>query len=396
MPPFAYLRKSVVKDATREVSHDVQLAAVKDLAKRHGDNGDRLVILTDWDVSGSAKALHRRMSGDYGKLIEAITSGECSALYSYSLSRLGRSTQEVLRLFDLCATHDVPVRLSADPIDTSTAMGKMQLTLVASMAQFESDIASERTTHAIAAKKANGTYRPTPGYGARPGEDVAAVVAAFTEAGSYYRASQLLNERGIKPRQSARGWWPSSVREVIRKARPDLLPPTVTRRVAAGGQRFTLSRLLRCGHCGTLLTAGQHHGAVRYYCPMFGKPHPRRTIVERKVLEAVRDEVAHLRLPDVAMDRGTDDLERRRAKVLDMYEHDEIDRPEMERRLGRIDADVQTRAAEKALMAVPEIDWDWEPRTLNRVLRAMFTDIEVDAETFMPARFGWIRPEWRR
>ena len=398
MPPFAYLRKSVVKDPTHEVSHEVQLGSVKALAARHGDNGTKLVVLSDWDVSGSAKGLRRRMSGDYGRLLAAIESGECTALYSYSLSRLGRSTQEVLRLFDLCDQHHVPVRLDADPIDTSTAMGKMQLTMVASMAQFESDIASERVSHAIAAMKANGTFVATPGYGDRPGEDLAAVVAAFTEGGSYYRAAQLLNERDVKPRQSTRGWWPSSVREVIRKARPDLIAPRVTRRVAAGGPSFTFARLLRCGTCGTLLTGNRHRGRIRYYCPMFGQPHQRRTISETKLLGAVKDEVGHLnrrKVPKKVAEGKTTNLDARRAKVLDLFEHGEIERPELQRRLERIAAEEREHEDELTIRKVPDVQWDGDPRQLNAILTILFTEIALDPLTFEPVAYGWRRKEWR-
>lgn len=400
--PYAYLRKSVVKDPTRDVGYDTQLAAVQDLAKRHGDNGGRLVVLSDWDVSGGAKALHKRMAGEYGKLVEAIKSGEATALYSYSLSRLGRSVKQLTELFELCAQRKVPVRLYADSIDTSTATGKLVLHVLASLAQFESDVASERTSAAIATMKANGSFTPTPGYGARPGESLDAVVAAFQEAGTYSGATHLLIERGVKPRQSDR-WHPSSVRAILRKARPDLIVPhprsrAGERTASPGGSSFLLSRLLRCGTCDGLLTGHHVNSRVRYYCSAGGLPHPRGSIAEHHVLPAIKEEVARLNVPDVET-RGDLDrrgsLERRRERVLDLYEAGDIDRPEMRRRMERIDADEQQLDAAAVVQKVPRIDWNWDARTLNRVLRAVFVEVRLDAQTFQPVRFEWTVPEWR-
>ena len=87
MPAYAYLRKSSVHDPRREVSHEVQEAAVREMAARHGDNGGTLVILSDWDKSGRLGADRRP---GYRALLEAIDSGTATAVYSYSLSRLAR------------------------------------------------------------------------------------------------------------------------------------------------------------------------------------------------------------------------------------------------------------------------------------------------------------------
>ena len=408
--PYAYLRKSVVKDATREVSHDVQLAAVKDLAKRHGDNGERLIILSDWDVSGGAKSLRKRMAGDYGRLVEAVKSGEATALYSYSLSRLGRSVKQLTELFELCAQRKVPVRLYADSIDTSTATGKLVLHVLASLAQFESDVASERTTAAIAMKKENGTYRSTPSYGDLPGESLDAVLNAFTEAGSYLGAANLLAARGVKPRRADQ-WWASAVRDIVRRTRPDLVartPRRGERNASPGGAQYILSRLLRCGTCNRLLTGHTSKGGVRYYCAsarVMGQDpdqrHARTSVSEARVLPAVREEVARLRVPDSIEIRGDlgrrGALGRRRERVLDLYEIDKIDRAEMRRRLERIDADEEQLDTEAIVQKVPRVDWDWDTRTLNKVLRALFVEIRLDADTFLPRPdgFEWAVREWR-
>src|SRR4051794_30158223 len=110
--PYAYLRRSVIRRDQRTISPETQEREVRELAKRHNDNGTRLVILADWDISGRRQSKSKRKG--YLQLLEAIQSGEAKAVYSYSLSRLSRSVKDLTELFDLCKDHGVPIRLVAD------------------------------------------------------------------------------------------------------------------------------------------------------------------------------------------------------------------------------------------------------------------------------------------
>src|SRR5680860_31999 len=130
MSAFAYLRKSSVHDPTREVSYEVQEAAVRELAKRHGDSGKSLTILSDWNISGRKG---RDQRPGYSQLLDAIEDGRCSAVYSYSLSRLGRSLPELARLIEDCEKRRIPVRLSVDAVDTSTASGRLLANVLGSV-----------------------------------------------------------------------------------------------------------------------------------------------------------------------------------------------------------------------------------------------------------------------
>src|SRR4051794_905298 len=103
------MRKSSVRDLAKDISPETQEREVRALATRRGDDAASLVMLSDWDVSGRAK--HTAKRAGYLRLVEAVESGECSAVYSYSLSRLGRSVAELSRFFDLCHQRGVPVRL---------------------------------------------------------------------------------------------------------------------------------------------------------------------------------------------------------------------------------------------------------------------------------------------
>jgi DNA invertase Pin-like site-specific DNA recombinase len=402
MTAYAYMRKSVARQDDPHNSAEAQEAAVRAMAARYGDT-EGLVILSDWNVSGR-KGRDKRPG--YDALWQAIEAGRVTALYSYSMSRLARSVSELTRLFEACAAKHVPIRLEADVIDTSTASGRMVANILASVAAFEADVAGERLLAAYAAKSARGERIGTVAfYGDKSGEDTEAVLAAFTEAGSFSGAAKLLNERGIRPRGSHRGWWPSSVAVVVRRLDPSLPAFRPTKGVAAGGSDFTLARLLRCPTCETMLTGTRDRDGrrVRYSCRLgTSLPHPRISVTESHILPSIVAEVAHLRTPE-QIETETGDpgaragLDARRLRIIDMYDGGLIDRSDRDRRLAAVTDELQRLDARSVVLAVPAVDWTRPPHALNAVLRALFERIELDPATFQPLPTGyvWTVPEWR-
>jgi DNA invertase Pin-like site-specific DNA recombinase len=73
--------------------------------------------------------------------------------------RLARSTTELLRVVEELAGRGVRVRLLSMNIDTSTATGKLLLTLMGAVAAFEREIMLERQRAGIAKAKAEGKFK---------------------------------------------------------------------------------------------------------------------------------------------------------------------------------------------------------------------------------------------
>jgi len=74
----------------------------------------------------------------------------------WKLDRLGRSVKD---LYSLCAKFQergVSLRCIQDPIDTTTATGKLFFGMMAVIAEFESDLISERTKAGLAVSKKKG------------------------------------------------------------------------------------------------------------------------------------------------------------------------------------------------------------------------------------------------
>jgi len=73
--------------------------------------------------------------------------------------RLARSTTDLLNTVQGLTERGVAVRILSMDVDTSTATGKLLLTLMAAIAAFERDLMLERQRHGIASAKAAGKYK---------------------------------------------------------------------------------------------------------------------------------------------------------------------------------------------------------------------------------------------
>ena len=73
-----------------------------------------------------------------------------------SLSRLGRSTKDLLTLIDLFESKKVKLVSLKENIDTSTSTGRLLLTVLSALSQFERDVIVERTNEGLAAARARG------------------------------------------------------------------------------------------------------------------------------------------------------------------------------------------------------------------------------------------------
>ena len=73
-----------------------------------------------------------------------------------SFSRLSRSTKDLLSLIDSLQKMDVQLISLKEKLDTTTATGKMMLTMLSALSQFERDLIAERTKEGLKAAKARG------------------------------------------------------------------------------------------------------------------------------------------------------------------------------------------------------------------------------------------------
>jgi putative DNA-invertase from lambdoid prophage Rac len=103
-------------------------------------------------ISGSVPAAERPV---FSKLLDRLDEGD--KLVVTKLDRLGRNTTDVLATVDRLATIGVHVHcLALKGVDLTSASGKLHMTVLAAVSQFERDLLIERTHAGLARAKAEG------------------------------------------------------------------------------------------------------------------------------------------------------------------------------------------------------------------------------------------------
>jgi DNA invertase Pin-like site-specific DNA recombinase len=90
------------------------------------------------------------------KLQSAIDRGEVFMVVCWRLDRLGRTAKGLTALFADLTERKIPLVSLKDGIDLSTASGRMLANVLASVAQFETELRAERVRAGQAAAKAAG------------------------------------------------------------------------------------------------------------------------------------------------------------------------------------------------------------------------------------------------
>ena len=219
MKAIGYIRVSTEQQAGEGASLEAQKAKIE--AWCIANDRELAAVYVDAGISG--KSMEKRQ-GLQKALADA---GRGMALVVYSLSRLARSTKDTLTISERLDKAGADLVSLSERIDTTGAAGKMMFRMLAVLAEFERDVISERTTLALAHKKAMGQkYAPVPfGYQEIEGrlEAVEAEAQLVVEIQNKRQAGYTLqsiadnlNERGIKGKQGGR-WHPSNVRYVLQR-----------------------------------------------------------------------------------------------------------------------------------------------------------------------------------
>jgi DNA invertase Pin-like site-specific DNA recombinase len=112
----------------------------------------------------------------WNKLQAAVTAGEVSGVVVWRLDRLGRTAKGLTALFDDLQRAKINLVSLKDGLDLSTPAGRLLANMLASVAQFETEIRAERILAGQAAARAAGKRWG----GGKPGRRVKVTVEAET------------------------------------------------------------------------------------------------------------------------------------------------------------------------------------------------------------------------
>lgn len=96
----------------------------------------------------------KRNRPELEKLLERLTKGDTVVVES--LSRLGRSTKDLIWLMETFNSKGVNLVSLKESIDTTTSTGKLLFTLMSAIAQFERDVIADRTREGLNSARARG------------------------------------------------------------------------------------------------------------------------------------------------------------------------------------------------------------------------------------------------
>lgn len=163
---IGYIRVSTVQQADHGSSLEAQEATLRSYA---GVRGIELVRI-EVDAGASAGSLERPA---LQRALAALDSFEASALLVVKLDRLTRSVRDFCALVDSYFKDGTNVLMSVnESVDTSNAMGRMVLSILMSVSQWEREAAAERTSAVMAHLKSSGKFTGGwPPYGFALDED---------------------------------------------------------------------------------------------------------------------------------------------------------------------------------------------------------------------------------
>lgn len=318
-----YVRVSTQEQAKEGFSIPAQIERLRAFCQSQGWD-----IVHEYIEDGkSAKDLDRPKMQ---QMLKDIKKGKIDVVLVYKLDRLTRSVLDLYELLKIFDQHNVAFRSATEVYDTSSAMGRLFLTLVAALAQWERENLAERVRFGIEQMvdegKKPGGHSP---YGYKFDKDfnctiieeeaktVKMIFQLYCDGYGYRSIAERLNNLNIKPRLALE-WNPNSIRDILMndmyigtyrwgdKVIPDNHPALISESLFVKAQKtmdsrgtdrkrigkFPLTGLLRCGHCDENYMQGfydKRDGKTYYRCMNCN-----RMTHDKRLLDPLVDEIEKL------------------------------------------------------------------------------------------------------
>ena len=227
MLAIGYVRVSTDRQAEYGVSLDAQEAKIRAMATVQGAELIDVIV----DGGESAKSLNRP---GLQRLMDLVNGGKVEGVIVAKLDRLTRSVKDLCRLLELFEKRKVALISVAESLDTGSAAGRLVITIMGAVSQWEREAIGERTRDALRHKRSNGERVGNIAFGYRlsadlrhlepdPTEQTALnVIRDLRRQGRTLRGiAAILNSRGLRTRRGTE-WRLESVARVAKQS--TLLP----------------------------------------------------------------------------------------------------------------------------------------------------------------------------
>jgi DNA invertase Pin-like site-specific DNA recombinase len=216
---IGYARVSTQEQSINGVSLDAQIDKIKAYATLYEIDLVEVVV----DAGVSAKTLKR---DGLSKVLMALDNGDADAVIIFKLDRLTRSICDWNYLIDKYFGKFALLSVS-DQIDTRTAAGRLCLNVLMSVAQWEREVISERTSTALQYKKSQGHHVGSPALGFQmidkslekiesELETIARIEKLKKDGFKLQQIADQLNLQNIPTKRGGK-WYPTTIKNVLEK-----------------------------------------------------------------------------------------------------------------------------------------------------------------------------------
>ncbi len=204
---LAYIRVSSEEQKASGLGLEAQRAAILGECERRGWH----VIEVVEDSGYSAKDLKRP---GVQAALDVLGRGGADALVVAKLDRLSRSMLDFASIMAAAQRQGWGMIALDCAVDTTTPAGEAMANVLATFAQFERRLISQRTKDALAVKKAQGVHLGRP---QRLPRDVVERVVEERASGKTLAAIAAgLNDDRVDTAQGGQRWYPSTVLAILR------------------------------------------------------------------------------------------------------------------------------------------------------------------------------------
>jgi site-specific DNA recombinase len=223
MKTVGYVRVSTDRQADQGVSLEAQEAKIRAMATVRGAELGEVIV----DGGESAKDLNRP---GVQRLLALVAAGRIDAVIVAKLDRLTRSVKDLCGLLELFEKRKVALISVAESLDTGSAAGRLVITIMGAVSQWEREAIGERTRDALRHKRSQGQRVGNIAFGSRLADDgehlepapeeqaALAEIQRLRRGGTTLRGiAVLMNHRAYRTRRGT-PWRLESVARVVKQA----------------------------------------------------------------------------------------------------------------------------------------------------------------------------------